>query len=84
MCDTLIFVLNRKKTIFIFLPFYGIYSTLPSTQTRAGRVPSGTIVLSRERTERSHHSEKKECLERVLKNIGTISKRTEQNGTGIV
>jgi len=35
--------------------------------------------------EQSHHSDKKnDGLERVFKNIGTISKRTEQNGTGIV
>ena len=34
--------------------------------------------------ERPYHSEKKnERLERVLKNIGTFSKRTERNGTGI-
>ena len=33
--------------------------------------------------ERSHCSEKNERLERVLKNIGTISKRMERNGTGI-
>ena len=33
--------------------------------------------------ERSHRSEKNERLERVLKNIGTISKRTERNRTGI-
>ena len=33
--------------------------------------------------ERSHRSEKNERLECVLKNIGTISKRTEWNGTGI-
>ena len=31
--------------------------------------------------ERSHRSKKNELLERVLKNIGTISKRTERNGT---
>ena len=51
---------------------------------RAGRVPGGTIVLSRERTERSRtipSFRKNERLERVLKNIGTISKRTEQNET---
>ena len=33
--------------------------------------------------ERSHRSEKNERLERVLKNIGTISKRTERNRTEI-
>ena len=51
---------------------------------RAGRVPGGTIVLSRERTERSRmipsFRKKNERLERVLKNIGTISKRMERNG----
>ena len=48
---------------------------------RAGRVPGGTIVLSRERTERSRmipSFRKNERLEWVLKNIGTISKRTER------
>jgi len=48
---------------------------------RSGRVPGGTIVLSRERTERSRtipSFRKNERLERVLKNIGTISKRTER------
>ena len=47
----------------------------------AGRVPRGTIVLSRERTERSRtipSFRKNERLEWVLKNIGTISKRTER------
>ena len=55
--------------------------------SRAGRVNGGTIVLSREQTERSRtikndpiHPKKNE---RVLKNIGPISKRTERNGTGI-
>ena len=33
--------------------------------------------------ERSHRSEKNGRLERVLKNFGTVSKRTEQNGSGI-
>ena len=33
--------------------------------------------------ERSHRSDKTERLERVLKNIETISKRTERNGMGI-
>ena len=53
---------------------------------RAGHVPGGTIVLSRERTERSRtipSFQKKERSERVLKNFGTISKRTERNETGI-
>jgi len=53
---------------------------------RAGRVNGGTIVLAENEwndQERSHCSEKNERLERVLKNIGTISKRTERNGTGI-
>ncbi len=31
--------------------------------------------------ERSHRSEKNERLERILKNIGTISIRTERNRT---
>ena len=31
--------------------------------------------------ERSHRTEKNERSERVLKNFGTISKRTERNGT---
>ena len=52
---------------------------------RAGRVPGGTIVLSRERTERSRtipwFRKKNERLERVLKNIGMISKITERNRT---
>ena len=33
--------------------------------------------------ERSHRSEKNERLDRVRKNIGTISKRTERNRTEI-
>ena len=33
--------------------------------------------------ERSHRFKKNERLERVLKNIGTISKRMERNGTEI-
>ena len=49
---------------------------------RAGRVNGGTIVLCRERTEQSRtipsFRKKNERLERVLKNIGTISKRTER------
>ena len=48
---------------------------------RAGRIPGGTIVLSRERTERSRRIpsfQKNERLERVLKIFGTISKRTER------
>jgi len=49
---------------------------------RAGRVPGGMIVLSRERTERSRTIpsfwKKNERLERVLKNVWTISKRTER------
>ena len=36
----------------------------------------------RNNQERSHRSEKKR-LERILKNIGMISKRTERNGTEI-
>ena len=56
-------------------------------ETRAGRVPGGTIVLSRERTEWSKtipsFQNKNERLERVLKNFGMISKRTERNRTGI-
>ena len=56
-------------------------------EPRAGRVNGGTIVLSREQTERSRtipsFRKKNERLERVLKNIGTFSKRTERNGTGI-
>ena len=50
----------------------------------AGRFPGGTIVLSRERMERSRmipmFRKKHEHLERVLQNFGTISKRTERNG----
>ena len=52
---------------------------------QVGRVP-GTIVLYQERTERSitiPSFRKNERLERVLKNIGTVSKRTERNTTGI-
>ena len=37
----------------------------------------------RNNQEQSHHSKKNESLERVLKNIVTISKRTERNGMGI-
>ena len=57
---------------------------------RAGRRSWGTIVLSRERTERTERSrtipsfrKKKERKERVLKNIGTICKGTERNGNGL-
>ena len=55
----------------------GVYS-------RTGRRSSGTIVLKRERMERSRtipsFRKKNEPIELVLKNIGTISIRTEQNG----
>ena len=44
---------------------------------RAGRVPGGMIVLSREQMEQYHQSGKKH-LESILKYIGTISKRTER------
>ena len=49
---------------------------------RAGRLSWGTIILSRERTERlrtipSFQKKKNEIIERVLKNIGTICKGTE-------
>ena len=61
-----------------------IYWILKVVISRAGRVNGGTIVLSRERTERSRtipsFRKKNERLESVLKNIGTISKRTERNG----
>ena len=53
------------------------------TEVRAGRVPGGTIILPENEhndQERSHCSKKNERLERVLKNFGTISKRTERNG----
>ena len=50
--------------------------------SRAGRRSWGTIVLSRERTERSRtippFQKKNERIERVLKNIGTICKGTER------
>ena len=54
--------------------------------SRDGRVPGGTIVLSRDERndqERSHRSRKNERLECVLKNIGMIGKRTERNGMGM-
>ena len=54
---------------------------------RAGRRSWGTIVLSRERTERSRtvpsFRKKNELIEHVLKNSGTIYKGTELNGTQI-
>ena len=53
----------------------------------AGRRSWKTIVLSRERTKRSRmipsFQKKNERIERVLKNIGTICKGTERNGTEI-
>ena len=53
--------------------------------TRAGRRSWGTIVLSRDRTERSRtipsFRKKNERIEGVLKNIGTICNRTEGKGT---
>ena len=55
-------------------------------QFKAWHVPGETIFLSRERTEQSRtipSFQKNESLERVLKNIVTISKRTERNGMGI-
>ena len=57
--------------------FYSVYS-------KDGRVPGGTIFLSRERTERSRtipSFRKNERLEHVLKNIGILVK--ERNGTEI-
>ena len=53
--------------------------------SRAGRRSSGTIVLSRERMERSrkipprHFKKRTNAIERVLKNIGTICKGREWN-----
>ena len=49
---------------------------------RAGRRSWGMMVLSRERTELSI-TKKNKHIERVFKNIGTISKITEQNGREI-
>ena len=74
--------MNNSVGSFLFktLSFERVY-------LRAGRINGGTIVLCRERTERSRtipsFRKKNERLEQVLKNIGTISKRTERNGTGI-
>ena len=52
------------------------------TRVRAGRCSCGTIVFSREKMDlsrKSHRSEKKNNrIKRVLKNIGTISKRMER------
>ena len=66
-------------------------NALSSIKGRAGRRSLGTIVLSREQTERSRtipsFRKKNERIERVLKNIGTICKETErmkkrnENGT---
>ena len=57
-----------------------INDLLPKTNIScAMRVPGGRIVLSQERTERSRTIplfRKNEHLERFLKNIGRISKRT--------
>ena len=54
---------------------------------RAGRRSWGMVVLSQERTERSRtiqsFRKKNELIERILKNVGTICKGTEQNGTEI-
>ena len=56
-------------------------------RTRAERRSRGTIVLSREQTERSRTIPSfwkiNERIERVLKNIGTVCKGTEQNRTKI-
>ena len=59
-----------------------VTSHIYTAMSRAGRRSLGTIVLLRERTERSRtipsFRKKNECIERVLKNIGTICKGTEQ------
>ena len=56
--------------------------TNQAVTSRARRRSWGTIVLSRERTERSRKiptfRKKNERIERVLKNIGTICKGTER------
>ena len=55
---------------------------LGAPAARAGRVPGGTIILSRERTERSRTIPsfgKKKCSECVLKILERLVK--EQNGT---
>ena len=66
---------------------YSLYIDKEAGLSRTGRVNGGTIVLCRDRTERSRtipsFQKKNERLEHVLKNIGTISKRTERNGTEI-
>ena len=77
---------NKKKLNFVFrIKACQVLITQRCPGGRAGHVPGGTIVLSQERTERSRTipSFQKKRLERVLKNIGTISKTTERNGTGI-
>ena len=53
---------------------------LMQTLSRARRVPGGRIILSLEWTEQSNTIPLfwKKSLERVLKNIGTISKRTKR------
>ena len=56
-------------------------------ENRAGRRSWGTIVLSRERTERLRtipsFRKKNKRIECILKNIGTICKGTEWKGTEI-
>ena len=50
---------------------------------RALRVPGGTLVLPEDEQndqEQSQFRKQNERVERDLKNIGTISKRTERNG----
>ena len=62
----------------------GIQQVSKHVPCRAGRVPGGTIVLSRERTELSRtipSFQKYERSERVLKNLERLVK--ERNGMGI-
>ena len=67
-----------------------VYTGTTGPISESTRIGLGALTVERsffpenERNdqERSHRSEKKnERLERVLKNFGTISKRTERNGT---
>ena len=52
---------------------------------RAGRCSWGKIILSQEQTERSStipsFQKNNKWIERFLKNVGTICKEAEQNGT---
>ena len=76
-----------SKLHFFSLHNWGLVWLITDVHSRAGRRSWGTIVLSQKRTQLSGtislFQKKNEHIERVLKNIGTIIKRTNVERTEI-